>query len=302
MKENTKSNTGNIHSGHRQRMRGKVVNSGAKTLEPHELLELILTYTIPRKNTNPIAHELLRTFGSISNVVDATFTDLIRIKGVGEKTAVFLNALSNLVARYNECKVDKTKEFLFTTGDVVAYFRKHYTMRNFEEMFVIATNKNGEVLKTYIIEGQTRDKIEFSIKDFVERVTSSNVCGVVVIHTHPNGVCSPTQEDIVATVQMYNACTSLGINLIDHIIVNENSHYTFRGNKLIDKLDIDKAMNRISSVEELKEYLSQVQRDKLASANNEHILEDDVIYIDDELLKSAKMRAKLQKSKKTNKI
>ena len=102
------------HAGHRQRLKDKVRKTRLTTLAEHEIIELLLTYTIPRKDTNPIAHELLKTFSSIDRVIDANVRDLQKVNGVGEETALFFKILSQLFGVYRQSK-ENYKDKLLTT-------------------------------------------------------------------------------------------------------------------------------------------------------------------------------------------
>ena len=92
------------HVGHRQRLKDKVRKTDLKSLSEHEIIELLLTYTIPQKDTNELAHTILSTFRTISNSIDADYEDLLKIKGIGEETALFFKVLSNLMGIYKDSK------------------------------------------------------------------------------------------------------------------------------------------------------------------------------------------------------
>ena len=112
----------NMHEGHRQRLKDKVRAGGLKVLQDHEVLELLLTYTIPQKDTNPTGHALLSAFGNIANVLNANYKDLTKVKGVGEETALFLSLFPQVFDLYLKEKLDKDV-FLRTTSDCINYFR-----------------------------------------------------------------------------------------------------------------------------------------------------------------------------------
>ena len=94
-----------MHGGHRQRLKDKVRQNGLTSLSLHEVLELILTYTIPQKDTNQLAHELIDTYGGFSKVLEADYYDLMKNKGVGEETALFLSMLPRLFDIFKEDKL-----------------------------------------------------------------------------------------------------------------------------------------------------------------------------------------------------
>ena len=189
----------NVHAGHRDRLRKKILNSGAKSFEDHEILELILTYVIPRKNTNTLAHDLLKTFGSFSRVLNASIEELTQVNGVGKQAALFINLISNTIDRYNNSIRMAKKEYIRKPSEVVEYFRKHFSIKNYEEMFVFSTNKNGEVIKINRIEGCDESTIEFTTRDFAQKICSPATFKVAIVHTHPDGSCNPSAHDLIAT-------------------------------------------------------------------------------------------------------
>lgn len=127
------------HAGHRQRLKSKVKEHGLKVLSDHEIVELLLTYTIPYKDTNPLGHYLLDVYGSIDKIVDADFSDLTKINGVGNETALFLNILSQFADIYKDRKGKVTR--LKSSFDGINYFRTHYQVKSNEYFYIFCLNK-----------------------------------------------------------------------------------------------------------------------------------------------------------------
>ena len=138
----------NPHKNHRNRLKTKVKNYGLECLEYHEVLELLLTYTIPRRDTNPIAHDLIDYFGSFSNVINANYYDLIKVKGVGPETALFINVLSSFMETYNKSKLENKVIILNSTQKCVQFFRDYYPIKVNEFMIMACLSKNKKVIKT----------------------------------------------------------------------------------------------------------------------------------------------------------
>ena len=221
------------HGGHRQRLKNKVKKSNLRTLEDHEILELLLTYTIPRKDTNPIAHDLLGTFTDLDEVIDADFKDLQKVKGVGEETALFFNVLSQLFAIYKEKKV-KDNNKLTTLQNAISYFRKRFEITNDEFMLVLCLTKTGKVISNFYVYGNNDTEVKIDVKNFADKINVHNTKSVIVFHTHPNGSVDPSAEDLDATQKLYNICAVMGIELLDHIIVNNAEHFSFANNNLLE--------------------------------------------------------------------
>ena len=215
------------HEGHRQRLKDKVRNQGLRSLAVHEMLELMLTYTIPRKDTNELAHELIKTFGSISSVLDASKEDLLKVKGVGEETAMFLNMLPDLFEIYKQDKTGFQSLILKTTHQCVEYFRSNYEIKNKEYLYVICLNKSFKIVNRFEIKGIDDCTIKIDMREFAEKIAGNNTSSIIMFHTHPNGDVEPSKQDVETTQNILNVCALLRISFCDHIILNEITHYSF---------------------------------------------------------------------------
>lgn len=236
MKDN-KISKSKIHAGHRQRLKDKVRQNGLKVLSDHEVLELLLTYSIPLKDTNELAHKLINNFGDITKVVDADYKELIKQKGVGEETALFLSVLSSFYEKYKLTKNFTDNEILDNTQKCVDYFRKNYEIKDQEKMYIICLSKLCKVIKTFNYTGQDETEISVNIRELMDKIVGNNVAGIVIFHTHPHGSVEPSLEDIYTTQKIYNTLRSMDLILIDHIIFNETSHYSFGSNGELAKME-----------------------------------------------------------------
>lgn len=226
----------NLHENHRQRLKSKVKNYGLDCLAYHEILELLLTYTIPRKDTNPTAHELIERFGSFAGVIDADFHDLQKVKGVGSETALFFNVLSSFMEIYSKSKLEARTAILTNTQKCVQFFRDYYSIKDKEYMLMTCLGKNKKVVKTFIYKGHDEAEISFDLRQIANNLNGMGVYSVVFYHTHPNGEVEPSKQDIATTQSLVNICLTNGIDFDDHIILNESEHYSFNKNGLISKM------------------------------------------------------------------
>ena len=226
----------NPHKNHRKRLKSKVKKFGLECLEYHEILELLLTYTIARKDTNPLAHELLQHFNSFSNVIDADYHDLLKVNGIGPESASFFNILSQFIEVYNKSKLDSKTYILNNTDQSIMFFRDTYRIKNNEFMVVACLGKTKKVIKTYMTKGKDETQINFDLKKIINSINDVNVDSVVLFHTHPKGSVEPSREDIITTQKFFNICLTNGIKLNDHIILNESEHYSFKREGLIDNM------------------------------------------------------------------
>ena len=224
------------HLGHRQRVKKKVRNLGVRNFELHEVLELLLTYTIPRKNTNNLAHDLLNHFGRFSSVLDASITDLMKVEGVGKETALFLNMLPDVFELYKQDKASLATTFIKNTHQCVEYFRSNYEIKNKEYLYVLCLNKNFKIVNKFEIKGINDYSINIDMREFAEKISGGNTSSIIMFHTHPNGEAEPSPQDIETTQNILNVCALLRISLCDHIVLNETTHYSFGKHGLIGKM------------------------------------------------------------------
>ncbi len=226
---------GTVHAGHRQRLKQRVRANGLKSFSEHEVLEYLLTYCIPRKDTNELAHKLIDHFNGLSGVLDASIEMLEKVDGVGAETALFLSSFPQMFDAYKISKSTKINYKLITTGDCVKYFREKYEIKSKEHFYCVLLGATCEVIKVFELEG-SGDKINLNIKWFADQISDEDVYSLVLMHTHPKGEVYPSEYDIQATQEILNVCCMLHIKLCDHLIFNETTHYSFGINNLIQPM------------------------------------------------------------------
>ncbi len=239
----------NIHKGHRQRLKEKVKNNGISSLSKHEVLELLLTYTIPQKDTNALAHELINQFGSFSSVLDASYEELLKADGVGNETALFLSMLPNVFEVYKANKTETKIRTIKNTEDCIIYFRQNFEVQNNECFYLVCMNKLGKPIKTITIKGSTDHNISLNIREITEKINSVNTFAVLMYHTHPKGKVLPSEADLSATQNIINICALLNIVFCDHLIFNEYTHLSLACAGYLDKMfkQVIEALPNISS-------------------------------------------------------
>jgi len=207
-----------MHEGHRKRMREKFLSGDIFSLNPHEVLEIILFYSIPRGNTNSIAHDLIKTFGSLSNVFDADIKDLTSVKGVGESSAVLIKTVSELS---NYCQRLRWAEHpvLRNFNDTGTYLTDMIGTPPEEHFYLLSLDINGKVLSFNEIEHGTVVGSNVDIRKVLECAIRCRACDVVLAHNHPSGHLSPSSDDLEITHSLEAAFTAVGINMKDHFIV-----------------------------------------------------------------------------------
>lgn len=205
------------HDGHRKRLRTRFITS-PESFEDHELLELILFYAIPRKNTNEIAHRLLLRFGSLKGVLDASAQALTDVEDIGESTAIYIKAISALVLKYHIS--EQKSEDLLKTPDALATFLKSLFIGTQNESSYILLFDNSKRLITCskIGEGFSMEHT-LSMRKAALTAITSNATSAILVHNHPNGRAFPSGDDIHATNKAKMILEALGITLMEHFIV-----------------------------------------------------------------------------------
>lgn len=208
------------HDGHRERLRNRFLNS-ASSFEDHELIELILFYSIPRKNTNEIAHRLLNRFGSIKGILDASVEALTEVDDIGLSTAVYLKAIANLVLKYRVAD-QKPDDILKSPTSLSSFLKTLFIGTENESSYILLFDNSKRLLTcTKIGEGFSMEHT-ISLRKAAQTAITSNAASAILVHNHPNGKAFPSGEDIHATNRAKMVLEALGVVLMEHFIIANN--------------------------------------------------------------------------------
>lgn len=211
----------NPHENHRQRMKSRFLKDGGSSFSEHELLEMLAYSTIKRKNTNEMAHALLKRFGSFAGVFDAPFEELKKVAGVGDETAFLIKLIGAITrAYYNNSQEVGT--VLDTSEKIGNYIKPRFTGLTNEVVYLICLDNRCKVLLCEEIFKGSVNKSPVIIRTIAEIALRVFATSVVVVHNHPKGFALPSADDVTTTLQIYQAMKTLDIQLIDHIIVSGN--------------------------------------------------------------------------------
>ena len=208
-----------LHEGHRNRLRQKF-HAGAH-LEKHELLELLLFYVIPRRNTNEIAHRLLNRFGSLRGVLDADISRLTQVEGVGLRTALFLRIVST-VSSLSYAEQDSKLRRISTEEDLRRYVISLLLPSTEEEIYLLLFSGTGHLIHTERLAVGLSSASQFSLHRAVQLSCQHGASSVVLAHNHPDGLPVPSDLDVETTERFREALNVAGIELINHYIVCGN--------------------------------------------------------------------------------
>ena len=222
----------NTHEGHRARLRERLSTSGLDSFMDHEALELLLTYCIPRKDTKPLAWDLIKRFGSLSGVLDATQAELMEIPALGRQSALFINLIRAVMRRYFLEQVKQSKE-IKSPQSVVDFCRASLQGEANEVFEVIYLTARNTVIGVERIAIGTIDRASISPRKIIEQALRRRAAALIFTHNHPSGEPSPSQEDITLTETLSRVAAPLGIIVLDHIIVGKGKFFSIKANSLI---------------------------------------------------------------------
>lgn len=228
----TAENEGNVHQGHRQRLRQRCLDSGLDSFKDHEVLELLLFYALPYRDTNQLAHRLLQHFGSISAVLNADYHELLRIEGVGGNTAFLLTMLPDFFRRY---QLDSLGPRVHLPNSAAAgdYAICLLSDSPYERLYLICLDKQKRLLKAALLGMGSVDEVTVYPRVAVETALRHRASGVILAHNHPSGGVQPSAGDVRLTQTIGVALGNIGITLFDHIIVAQNKYISLAGMGLI---------------------------------------------------------------------
>ena len=213
--------------GHRNRMRKRYIDRGLDGfLEDYEVLELLLFYAIPYKDTKTTAKQLLAHFGSLHELLDASVPEIVEA-GVTENCAILLNMIPKLGQRYENSKA-KSLTVNRSTADAGREACAWFKNRQEESVRMICLNASGKILKSSEIAKGDVNAVHFPIRKIVETAINSKAVSVILSHNHPGGTLTPSTEDLDATEATAKALETIGIRLLDHLIVSGRAYCSMR--------------------------------------------------------------------------
>lgn len=212
-----------VHGGHRDRLKKRFIQQGLDGFTDIQVLELLLFYSIPRQDTNPVAHNLLNRFGSLSQVLEADMEELMQVEGVGEHSAVLLH-LMNEMGRYYLVDRAQRERILPTIEDCARYLQPYFYGRIRETVFLLCLDAKCKVLSCREVGEGGINSAGISIRKIVETAIREGASTVVLAHNHPSGIALPSPEDIQTTRRIAAALQSVEVALADHIVVADGDY------------------------------------------------------------------------------
>ena len=219
--------TKNIHAGHRERLKERIKRMDMSEVDDLYFLEQLLTYSIPRADTNPIAHRLLKEFKTIDNIFEADERALQEIAGVGPRTVYFLKYMLMVCYKYNKAKATKTT-FVGTYATLTKFLRGIIPPSHTEQIAVLCLNKNFEVKNYTVLKGVNHSLAPINTEEIINYLTKNKFPCCIIAHTHPEGSANPSSADMDAFVNLKKLLAKISIDLVDNIILGSGEFYSSR--------------------------------------------------------------------------
>ncbi len=223
----------NIHEGHRQRLLDKLVKY-PESLNDHELLELAYFFSIPRQDTNPLAHKTLRTFGSLSNVFSARFNELVSVDGVGKRSAELILLMSEILNRLVE-KKDK-KVVLDTSEKIKKELKTEFEKLDRETCLLILLDAKYTKLTQLNFGDMRRFSVDIDTNEIVGVFGALKPAFAILAHNHTGTSAQPSKQDDLATKKINVICSLHGVSLLEHVIFCGEKVYSYRQDNRLDMI------------------------------------------------------------------
>lgn len=218
----------NLHEGHRQRMFAKFDAASPDDLPDHELLEILLFYSIPRANTNETAHELLNRFGTLGRVMSANPLTLTSVDNVGERSAALIKLIHAIMRR---CEINKLAEenprkakYMKTKDDAARCFISHFAYLTEEHVAMISLDDKYKMIDFRFLDVGQQGSVNVDMKKIADVLTSVRPAFFYLGHNHPSGYATPSIEDINVTYSVRTWINSFGAHMLDHLVIADNTY------------------------------------------------------------------------------
>jgi len=233
-----------MHEDHRQRLREQFRTVGLEHFQPHNVLELLLFYSIPRRDTNEIAHRLIDYFGTLVNVLEASPEELCKVEGVGEASATLIAFMGQLARRYLAEQASEKKSFS-SSQEFQRHVAAKFLGKKEEIVYLFCLDNAGRLLNECRVSLGTKYSVNLDNRTLLETAFHHNATKVVLAHNHPNGVRAPSSNDVKLTEAAAKLYREVNIQLLDHLIVANGECFSMAGNRKFARI----FLSNVTSIE-----------------------------------------------------
>lgn len=212
--------------GHRERLRRRYLQGGIRAFSDRDVLELLLTYALPRKDTRDLAHELLERFGGLHGVLSQSPAMLQTVEGIGPSAAVLLNMVTAAAAR--SLKPEQGARIIDSPESVRKYLEASMGTLRKEKLMALLLDSSNRLISECALEFGTVDRASVHPRNLLEKIISTGATAVILVHNHPGGARKASREDIDLTRRLSELGRSLGFRVLDHMIVADGETLSLR--------------------------------------------------------------------------
>lgn len=236
-KTDSLKNNANVHDGHRERMRLRFRETGSfDGFSEHEIIEMLLFYTHPRRNTNEIAHELINRFGSIAGIIEAEYDDLIKVKYITDGAATLFKMLPKFLPVYYN---SKNNGMIYDNSQkLIALFEPYFVGLAHEEFRAAYFDNKLALIRNVALDSGDTSGTAVNIRKLVEIALRENAATVAIAHNHPKTASKPSSGDFNTTQQIIDVLKPMKIDFLDHVIVGEDKTISLRDDAYIKFLNV----------------------------------------------------------------
>ena len=220
-----------LHKGHRQRLRENFLRSGGEGMPDHVLLELLLTYAIPRTDVNPLAHRLINTFGSLSGVFQASPEALQAVEGMGEGSVTFIKALVVCGQRCLRQYYTQGKRLnLLNLEEACRFALAEAVGDKYETLRIICLDSKFQLINAKAIDEGNTTSVAADPRRIIEAALLSKAHAFILTHNHPSGDVRPSDADIHIARKIRDAAETINLKVVDQLILGHGAAYSFDRN------------------------------------------------------------------------
>ena len=212
-----------VHQGHRARVKERFSREGLDGFSEHQVLELLLFYAIPQRDTNEIAHNLLNRFGTLSDVFNAPVKELKKVEGMGENVAIFISLIRQL-KRYCHMNATPKATVLNSLDECGDYLVPFFEGLVNETAYLLCLDAKRKVISCRPVDEGDVNSTGVSIRKVVDMALTENATSVILAHNHTSGVAVPSADDVQTTYQIANALQFIGVTLVDHFVIADGDY------------------------------------------------------------------------------
>lgn len=220
--------------GHRDRIRRRFLACNGDGMADYELLELLLMMAIPRRDVKPIAKELLCKFGSFADVIYAPQSKLMEVDYIKESAVVLLKAIAAATQKICwEKLADDTQPILSNVDALVDYCRTSLAYSDVEELMIIYLDASLKLIGTDLLQRGSLTGVSIAPREIIKQAMEKKSPNIILVHNHPSGNITPSENDIILTKKVAQACELMGLKLQEHVIISRSGYFSFRAAGII---------------------------------------------------------------------